>query len=318
MVIEMTKSILFATHYPDYVDVDRWVRTMEEGLPGVPVHVWPETGDPDAIQLVVGDYSPEGFYASLNNLKCIMYIGAGVDALFRDPNYPRHIPLVRSQSEAITFQVAQYIVLHILDHHRHGAAYRAQQAQGLWQPIPTADTRKLAVGILGYGRIGKKSARILQELEFQVSAWSRTEKAPEPGIALSHGPEGLERMLGVSDYVVCALPLTPQTRGMICGATIAAMKPGAFFINIGRGGHVVDDDLLAALDSGQLSGAALDVFSPEPLPVGHRYWSHPRVTLTPHVANFWVDGSLPQIIDLWTRIAQGLPPQNLVDPELGY
>lgn len=314
----MAKSILFATHYPDYVDVGRWVRTMEEGLPGVPVHVWPETGDPDDIQLVVGDHAPAGFYASLKNLKCVMYIGAGVDALFRDPHYPRHIPLVRSQSEAITFQVAQYVVLQILDHHRHGAAYRMQQAHGRWHPIPTADTRNLTVGLLGYGRIGRKSAQALRALEFRVRGWSRTPKEPEPGIDLSHGADGLAAMLGASDYVVCALPLTPQTRGLVNRATIAQMKRGAFFINVGRGAHVVDDDLLAALDSGQLGGAALDVFTPEPLPEGHRYWSHPRVTVTPHVANFWVDGSLPQIIDLWNRIEQGLPPQDLVDSELGY
>lgn len=314
----MAKSILFATHYPDYVDVGRWVRTMQEGLPGVSVHVWPETGNPDDIRLVVGDYSPDGFYASLKNLKCIMYIGAGVDALFRDPNYPRHIPLVRSQSDAITFQVAQYVVLQILDHHRHGAAYRAQQARGEWRPIPTADTRNLTVGMLGYGRIGKKSALALRELEFQVRGWSRTPKEAEPGIVLGHGADGLRQMLAASDYVVCALPLTPQTRGIVNRDTIAQMKRGAFLINVGRGGHVDDDDLLAALDSGHLSGAALDVFSPEPLPGGHRYWSHPLVTLTPHVANFWVDGSLPQIIDLWTRIERGLLPENRVDPELGY
>jgi glyoxylate/hydroxypyruvate reductase A len=317
-VLQMAKTILFATHYPDYVDVGRWVRTMEEGLPSVRVQVWPEVGDPDDIRLVVGDFSPEGFYTSLRNLKCVMYIGAGVDALFRDPHYPKHVPLVRSESDAITFQVAQYVVLQILDHHRHGAAYRTQQAQGVWRPIPTADTRKLTVGILGYGRIGTKSAQALRALEFKVSAWSRTAKAPGPGVALTHGPEGLTQVLGCSDYVVCALPLTPQTRGIVNRQTLAQMKRGVFLINVGRGGHVVDDDLLAALDNGHIAGAALDVFPTEPLPGQHPYWAHPRVTLTPHVANFWVDGSLPQIIDLWHRIESGLPPLNTVDPELGY
>lgn len=314
----MGKAILFATHYPDYVDVERWVRTMRAGLPGVAVQVWPDVGDPDDIRLVVGDFSPDGFLASLKNLKCVMYIGAGVDALFRDPDYPRHVPLVRSQSAAITFQVAQYVALQILDHHRHGAAYRAQQAQGTWRPIPTADTRALTVGLLGYGRIGRKSAEVLRALEFRVGAWSRTAKAPDPAVTLHHGREGLAQLLGESDYVVCALPLTAQTHGIINRATLAQMKPGAFLVNVGRGGHVVDDDLLAALDSGQLCGAALDVFVPEPLPPQHPYWGHPRVTLTPHVANFWVDGSLPQIIELWQRIDGGLAPRDLVDTELGY
>lgn len=311
-------GILFATHYPDYVDVGRWVRTLEEALPGVRVHVWPDLGDPDAIELVIGDFAPDGVYASLKNLRCIMYIGAGVDAMFRDPTFPRHVPLVRSDDCAITFQVAQYIALQVLDHHRHGPAYRRQQAERRWHPIETADTRLLTVGILGYGRIGRKSALVLRELEFRVRAWSRSAKPPTAEVVLTHGPDGLAQMLGESDYVVCALPLTPETRGIVNRETIARMKPGAVVINIGRGGHVVDEALLTALDSGHLGGAVLDVFHQEPLPADHRYWMHPRVTLTPHVANFWVDGSLPQIVDLWHRLHDGRPLQNVVDPDKGY
>jgi glyoxylate/hydroxypyruvate reductase A len=311
-------GILLSTHYPEYVDVDRWVRILEEALPGVPIYVWPDLDDPSRVELMIGDFAADGIYAALENLKCFMYIGAGVDGILGDPHFPRHIPLVRSDDSAITFQVAQYVVLQVLDHHRHGRIYREQQAERIWHPVPTADTRSLVVGILGYGRIGKKAARALRDLDFQVRAWSRTPKTPTDGVVHTHGGGSLSLLLGESDYVICALPLTPETLGIINRRTIAQMKAGAFVINVGRGGHVVDDDLLESLDTGRVSGAALDVFYQEPLPTEHQYWGHPRVILTPHVANFWVDGSLPQIVDLWHRIHDGRPVTNVVDPCRGY
>jgi glyoxylate/hydroxypyruvate reductase A len=311
-------AILLSTHYPEYVDVDKWVRLLNQALPGVPVSIWPQLEDPDRIELMIGDFAAPGIYPSLKNLKCFMYIGAGVDAILRDPEFPRHIPLVRSDDYAIAFQVAQYVVLQILDHHRHGAAYRRQQVEGVWRPIPTADTRSLTVGLLGYGRIGKATACTLRSLEFQICAWSRTAKPEADGIAHFHGDESLPALLGRSDYVVCALPLTPHTRGIINRATIAAMKRGAFIINVGRGAHVLDSDLLDALREGQICGAALDVFHKEPLPTDHPFWTHPQVTVTPHVANFWVDGSLPQVVDLWRRLQEGRTIGPVVDPDLGY
>jgi glyoxylate/hydroxypyruvate reductase A len=311
-------GILLSTHYPEYVDADHWVRVLNEALPEVRVCVWPDLDEHDRIELMIGDFAAEGVYASLRNLKCFMYIGAGVDAILRDPQFPRHIPLVRSDDHAISFQVAQYVVLQILDHHRHGPSYRRQQAERIWHPIPTADTRSLTVGLLGYGRIAKTAARVLRHLELKVWTWSRTPKAASDGITHTYGDDGLCDMLSRSDYVVCALPLTPQTQGIVNRNTILRMKRGTFFINVGRGGHIVDGDFLEALDDGHLSGAALDVFYKEPLPIEHRYWAHPRVILTPHVANFWVDGSLPQVVDVWQRLKGGLPLTNVVDPDLGY
>jgi len=311
-------DILFLTHYPDYVDAPRWVETLEAALPGVQVRLWPDIGDPDRIALAVGDFAPEGLFASLRNLKCIMYVGAGVDAMFRDPHFPRHIPLVRSNDGAITFQVAQYVVLHILDHHRHGSAYRKQQAAKDWRPIPTRDTRSLTVGLIGFGRIGRKAASILRALEFQVRSWSRSAGSEVPGIPHATGTDGLSDTLASSDYVVSSLPLTPETRGLFASGTLANFKAGSVLLNVGRGGLVVDEDLLAALDSGSLGHAVLDVFNQEPLAAEHPYWTHPRVTVTPHVANFWVDGSMTQIADVWHRIRDGGPFEHVVDPDRGY
>lgn len=311
-------EILFATHYPDYVDVERWVATLEDALPGVRVRVWPELPNPEKIALVIGDFAPVGVYASLPNLKCIMYIGAGVDAMFRDPSFPRHIPLVRSDDSAITFQVAQYIALHVLDHHRHGRAYRAQQVEGIWRPIRTHDTRKLSVGLLGFGRIGKKTATVLRHLEFQVASWSRSAASKSPGVMHRTGREGLFETVRTSDYVVCTLPLTPETQGIIDRDVIAQMRKGAVLINVGRGRLVVEDDLLRALESGHVGGAILDVFKEEPLPRDHAFWTHPAVTVTPHVANFWVDGSMAEIVSLWHSIKADKPLRHVVDPDKGY
>lgn len=311
-------GILLSTHYPEYVDVDRWVRFLTKALPDVQVSVWPQLQDPDCIELIIGDFAAEGLYRVLSNLKCFMYIGAGVDAILRNPEFPRHIPLVRSEDKAITFQVAQYVVLQILDHHRHGHAYRRQQIERVWHPIPTADTRNLTVGLLGYGRIGRMAAQTLRSLQFQVCAWSRTPKSEAEDVDHLVGDDGLRQVLGCSDYVVCALPLTPQTMGIINRTNIARMKQGVYVINVGRGGHVVEADLLDALDTGHVAGAALDVFHKEPLPTEHPFWSHQGVTLTPHVANFWVDGSLPQVVDVWRRLHDGTPLTNLVDPAIGY
>ncbi|MGE0210669.1 MAG: 2-hydroxyacid dehydrogenase [Parvibaculaceae bacterium] len=311
-------DILFLTHYPDYVDAPRWVRTLEAALPGVRVRLWPDIGEADGIALAVGDFAPEGLFASLKNLKCVMYVGAGVDAMFRDPQFPRHVPLVRSNDSAITFQVAQYVALHILDHHRHGAAYREQQRAKAWRPIPTQDTRSLTVGMVGFGRIGQKTSSILRALEFQVCSWSRSAESAAPDIPHATGRDGLGDMLASSDYVVSSLPLTRETRGIFNDSTLNSFKQGAVLVNVGRGSLVVDEDLLAALNSGRLGHAVLDVFNQEPLPADHPYWAHPRVTVTPHVANFWVDGSMTQIVDVWHRIRDGRPFEHIVDPDKGY
>jgi glyoxylate/hydroxypyruvate reductase A len=155
-------------------------------------------------------------------------------------------------------------------------------------------------------------------LEFRIAAWTRKPKAPEDGITFLHGEAGLRDLVAASHYLVSTLPLTQETRGIIDGKLLATAKQGLYFINVGRGGQVVDIDLLAALDAGRIAGASLDVFNAEPLPPDHPYWEHPKVTVTPHVANFWVDGSLPQVVDLWRRLQDGRPLENLVDPDAGY
>jgi glyoxylate/hydroxypyruvate reductase A len=206
----------------------------------------------------------------------------------------------------------------VLDSHRDAAAYRAQQARAVWQPRPGCLARDRRVGVLGLGVLGAAAARALAALHFDVAGWSRSPKAI-PGVACYNGPAGLPALLGRSEILVCLLPLTPETEGILGAATFDALPRGAQIINAARGGHLVEADLLAALDDGRLGGAVLDVFATEPLPPDHPFWHHPTITVTPHVAGMTrAHSAATAIAANIRRIAAGQPPAPLVDRTRGY
>jgi glyoxylate/hydroxypyruvate reductase A len=209
-------------------------------------------------------------------------------------------------------------MLAVLRHHRQDAGYRALQAAGVWEELPAPDTEATRIGIMGLGNLGADAARKLAALDFRVAGWSRTARAL-PGIETFAGEKGLMPFLARTDILVCLLPLTPATEGIINARTLAALPRGAYVINAARGGHVVEDDLLAALESGHVAGATLDVFRTEPLPEGHRFWTHPKVILTPHAASITIPRSVaPQVVDNLARLREGRPLANVVDVTVGY
>jgi glyoxylate/hydroxypyruvate reductase A len=179
--------------------------------------------------------------------------------------------------------MTEYVVMHVLRFHRDMPGYAAAQARREWRRVPIVRPEERRVGFLGYGMMAKAPALVLKSLGFQVSAWVRNPR-PEAEVPIFHGRGQLEDFLGQTDIAVCLLPLTRETEGILCARTFAMMPKGAMVVNVGRGRHVVDEDLIAALDSGQLSYAALDALSPEPLPPESPLWTHPRVTVMPHVA----------------------------------
>ena len=295
-----------------------WVPALRAALPDVEVRVAPDVGNPAEIDYALVWKPKPGFLATLPNLKVIFSIAAGVDHVLSDPDRPKHLPIVRMVDDYLKDMMSEYAILGVLHFHRYMPRYQAQQRARKWDrgwPLYTPETQ---VGVLGLGEIGAHVANRFAALGFQVHGWSRTPKQVD-GIACHHGEAGLFEMLPGCQYLVGVLPLTPQTRGIFNAKTLAALPKGAVVVNLGRGGHVADDDLLAALDSDHIAGAFLDVFNTEPLPEDHPYWTHPKVVMTPHVAGELVPKSCAKSIARNVRRHQkGEPLLYVVDLQRGY
>lgn len=299
--------------------MEEWRDALLEVDPGLEIRLFPEAGDPSEIEAAVcwtaHDLAELRRYP---NLRLLVSMGAGVDHLLRPPGPPPGVPVARLVDERLTQGMTEWVLLNVLRFHRQDLDYRAQQAARVWRELPAPDTARRRIGILGLGALGGNAACALLALGFRVMGWSRGPKSL-PGVECFHGEQGLAAMLGRSDILVCLLPLTPETRGLLDAARLALLPEGAFLLNSARGGHMVAADVLAALDGGRLAGAALDVFEPEPLPAEHPFWAHPKVVLTPHAASITIPRSAaPQVVENIHRARAGLTPLNLVDPAAGY
>jgi glyoxylate/hydroxypyruvate reductase A len=224
----------------------------------------------------------------LPNLRLIHSLWAGVDRLLAEPGLPPQVPLLRMVDPAMNRAMAETALWATLSLHRGYFDYARQQAERRWLPGPQRRADEVRVAVLGLGQMGATTAQVLRQHGYRVAGWRLGAAAPQEaalhGIAVHIGNAALTPLLAASDIIINLLPLTERTRGLLDRRAFAALPRGAALVNLARGAHVVDDDLLAALDAGQLSHAVLDVFHTEPLPVGHAYWSHPRVTVLPHVA----------------------------------
>jgi glyoxylate/hydroxypyruvate reductase len=296
----------------------RWRAQLTRLTEELDIRVWPHIGDPAEIDYALVWRPEPGFLASLPNLKLILSLGAGVDHLLGDPQLPRHLPIVRLVDPHMTDAMSEYVILQVLRLHRHDLDYRTQQQDRVWRELDQKNAVARRVGILGFGELGRDAAKKLRTLGFDVAAWSRGEKTVA-GIESYAGAEGLRLLLARSEILVCLLPLTAETEGILNARNLALLPRGAALVNVSRGAHLVEDDLLAGLASGQISGAVLDVFHDEPLPVDHPFWHHPRVVVTPHVAAFTNPATAaPIILDNIRRFEEGRPLLNRVDPARGY
>jgi glyoxylate/hydroxypyruvate reductase A len=297
-----------------------WAAPLAEIAPQLNVRVHGRDGfDSSDIDYVLTFRPPHGILKSLPNLKVTLSLGAGVDGILDDPEYPAHVPLVRFVDRTLSREMAQYCVMHVLIHYRMQRLFDQAQAERKWRqallPKRAEDTR---VGILGLGEIGTLTAERLRDLHFSVAGWSRTRRAV-PGLESYAGNGELHAFLTRTDILICLLPLTPETRGILNADLFAQLPPGAFIINVARGGHLVEADLIAAVDSGHLSGATLDVFHAEPLPEESPLWSHPKITVTPHIAAISEPRVAAQYVaDGIARFERGEPLDNIIDPARGY
>ena len=305
------------------MDPKPWEASLRSRAPERDLRLWPaQIGDANDVTYACVWLPPRGLLATFPNLKAIFNLGAGADHLLADPTLPR-VPLARVVHPDLTMRMVEYVVLHVLMHHRRQRRYDAQQRAKVWQVGVQPAANEVTVGIMGHGAIGGAVALALARIGFQVAAWGRTPRSIA-GVQTFHGAAGLDPFLARSEILVCLLPATPQTKGLIDLALLRKLKRngsagGAYLINAGRGALQVDADILAALEEGTLAGATLDVFEDEPLPAASPLWTHPQVTVTPHNAG---DIS-PQVfaacvIEQIERCELGLPLENLIDRIRGY
>jgi glyoxylate/hydroxypyruvate reductase A len=295
-----------------------WLPWLAEGDLNVLVH-GRDSYAPEKIDYVQSFRPPQGLLRTFPNLKAIFSLGAGVDGFLSDPEFPKHVPLVRFVDPQLSTEMAQYVVMHTLLQHRHQKDFDSAQSNSKWAqrvlPRRTADTR---IGILGLGEIGTVAGERLRDLGFPVSGWSRSPKSVR-GIESYAGKGEFDAFLRVSDFLICLLPLTNETRGILNAKTFATLPEGAYVINVARGGHLVEEDLIAAIDSRHLSGATLDVFQTEPLPETSPLWRHPGIVVTPHIAAI-TDPRIAAkyVIDGIVRNERGEQLANVVDPNREY
>jgi glyoxylate/hydroxypyruvate reductase A len=299
-------------------DGEQWRAVLEAGLGPVDFRKLDSLGNVADIEVALAWKAPAGLMATFPNLRMIVSLGMGVDHLLADDKLPEGVPITRIMDEGLVGQMSEYAIYWALRHHRDIDKYAAFQKARQWKPLDFVDTIHRRVGIMGLGVIGQDIARKFAQLGFPTAGWSRTARTLD-GIETFHAADGFRRFLGRTDILVDVLPLTRETRGILNAAAFAALPKGAYFINIARGGHVVDEALLQALDSGHLSGATLDVFNQEPLPADHPYWSHAKVYLTPHIAGSTNPRTAsPGVIENIMRLRSGRPLNHLVDPGSGY
>ncbi len=302
-------------------DTDRadiWQDAIAKLMPDLEFRIWPEIGEPADIEYALIWNPPKGALAELPNLKVIFSMGAGIDHLASDPDLPADIPVVRMVDEGLTLGMTEFVVMAVLRHHRRIHDYEAQQRQKRWEQIitPLAPDRK--VGILGLGVLGSDAAEKLAYLGFDVAGWSRTQKSL-PGIECFSGEEGLRTFLRRTEILVCLLPLTESTKGILKAENLSLLPQGACLINVARGGHMIPEDVLAALDSGQLAAATLDVFPEEPLPASSPFWEHSKVLVIPHCASVTLPTTAAaKVVEGIEAARSGKPLQNVVDFERGY
>ncbi len=308
-------TLLLATREED---TDGWKRAFAEHLPETEVCVWPQLGDPRAVEYALVWAPAENFFDELTALKAIFCMGAGVDRLLTHAGLPADVPVVRMVEPALTEGMSQFVLYHVLRFHRRMDEYRRQQQRHEWRPLPQVPAGERCVGIMGLGALGGDVARRLADLDFTVAGWSRTARSL-PGVDCFHGGDALTAFLRRAEILVCLLPLTPATEGLLDAARLGELPPGACLINASRGALVDEEALLAALDSGRLAGAALDVFAHEPLPSQHPFWEHPAVAVTPHAASLTAPESAAAAVAAnIRRLERGEALRHVVDRRLGY
>ena len=301
---------------PPRDEVRVWHAALASALPEAAISVWPDA--PAAPDYALVWKPPVELFARARLVKAIFNLGAGVEALLGIPGLPGGVPVIRLEDAGMAPQMGEYVTLAVLRAYRELEAYVAQQRAGRWHARPRIAKSAFGIGILGFGVLGRAVAEALAPFGFPLRAWSLSRKR-SPGVESFAGRSELWPFLAASQVLVCLLPSTHETRGLLDRAAFETLPPGAHVVNVARGDIVVDEDLVKALDCGHLASATLDVFRAEPLPSGHPFWHHPRITLTPHASAVTVvEDSIAQVAAKIRSLERGEPVTGVVDRVRGY
>lgn len=295
-----------------------WLAGFRAALPGSTVALWTAGAAPADYAVVWAP--PQQFFDEQPALKGVFNIGAGVDALMK-LRIPPDVPVVRLDDAGMSVQMTEYVCHAVVRHFREFDAYEAEVALGRWSFRKPRNRAEFPVGVMGLGVLGQRVATALTQFDFPVLGWSRSPRAVA-GVRCFAGDDGLNDFLAATRILVCLVPLTSETEGILNRKTLGALLPGAYLINVARGGHLIDDDLIALIGSGHMAGATLDVFRVEPLPATHPFWTQPKITVTPHIsARTQREESIAQIAAKIGALHKGAPIASLagvVDPKKGY
>jgi len=296
----------------------RWEKELKQIDETIDIRIWPDCGNTDEIDFVLVWNHPRGELLKFKNLKCIASLGAGVDHIFKDPNLPKGVKITRVVDPLLSQSMDEYVLMMVLNIYRRYDQYKEIQKQKNWTRIPISKIYEFRVGVMGLGEMGGNVAKKLAGLGFQVVGWSEPQKKIE-GITNFQGASQFEQFLQQSNILICLLPLTPKTKDILNLKTFNQLPKGAYIINVARGEHLVEEDLIKTLDSDQLSGACLDVYRQEPLPPDHLFWEHPKIILTPHIASITDPKSVvAQVMENYHRLQKGQELLFEVDVSRGY
>lgn len=297
---------------------EMWKKALLAAEPDLRIYGYHDEHDKDDVDMALIWKHPKGALAAYQNLKCIASSGAGVDFIFEDAEAPTDLPITRVVDEYLAQDMSEHVLALILAYLKHLDHYKIDQFNKVWSPVQYRRIADFKVGILGLGVLGQVLAKDLVKFGFRVQGWSNSGKSLE-NVQSFAGKEGLSPFLKTTEILVCLLPLTQETYGILNKELLLQLPKGAYLINVARGGHLVDKDLLEMLDNGHLSGAGLDVYHQEPLNTDHPFWEHPKIHMTPHYASVSdTDFVVPQILENYRRLQNGEPLLNLISKSKGY
>ncbi|MBZ9779038.1 glyoxylate/hydroxypyruvate reductase A [Psychroflexus sp. CAK8W] len=298
-------------------DPDKWVKTLKEKNESLDIQIYPDVERPDDVEFAISWKHPEGLYKDFPNLKVIASMGAGVNHILKDDKLPEGVKVTRIVDNQLTEDMSQFVLLQCLAVSRNLFIHLQDQSDKRWKPKSYQTPEKTSVGIMGYGVLGQEAGKVLKANGFEVFGYANSSKMVN-GVKV-YGADELDAFLNKTQILVCLLPVTSKTKGILDLQLFEKLKEDAYLINVARGEHLIEADLISAIDRDIIKGASLDVFQEEPLPEIHPFWNHPKIQITPHIASMTGPESVAnQLLENYNRMKKGESLINEVDVEKGY